>query len=182
MRKIIAAINMTLDGICDHTAVAPDEAVHRHYAELLRGAGAILYGRITYQLMEYWRPIARNPTGNKATDDFAVMMDRVPKIVFSRTLQSTGWESARLATRGLDEEVAALKAEPGKDIFVGSPGLIRSLLGLPLLDELQLCMHPVVAGSGTPLFDAQTAGAAFSLAGTKVFDSGAVICYYRPKS
>jgi hypothetical protein len=83
MRKLIAGINMTLDGYCDHTAIIPDEEMHQHYAELLSSAGAILYGRITYQLMEYWRDVLENPTGEKATDDFAVAMDKIPKIVFS---------------------------------------------------------------------------------------------------
>lgn len=68
MRKLIAAINVTLDGFCDHTAVIADEEIHQHYADLLRNAGAILYGRITYQLMEYWPTVVKNPTGNKATE------------------------------------------------------------------------------------------------------------------
>lgn len=89
MRKLIAAINMTLDGFCDHTAVAPDEEIHQHYAELLDNGGAILYGRITYQLMQYWQPLIKNPSGEKSMDDFAVAIDKVPKIVFSRTLKNT---------------------------------------------------------------------------------------------
>src|SRR5581483_10556409 len=105
MRKIIAAINMTLDGFCDHTAIIPDEEMHDHYAELLRNADAVLYGRITYQLMNYWRDVVKNPSGNKAMDEFAVVMDRVPKIVFSHTMKSVDWESAKLAKRSLKEEV-----------------------------------------------------------------------------
>src|SRR4051812_49236707 len=97
MRKIVAAINMTLDGFCDHTAIIPDEELHQHYADLLTCADTILYGRITYHLMEYWKPIVENPTGNKSTDEFAVIMDKVPKIVFSRSLKQVEWESARLA-------------------------------------------------------------------------------------
>jgi len=64
MRKIVAAINMTVDGFCDHTAIIADEEIHYHYSELLRNAGAILYGRITYELMEYWPPFLKNPSGN----------------------------------------------------------------------------------------------------------------------
>ena len=89
MRKIIAAINMTLDGFCDHTVLLPDEEIHRHYTELLSDADAILYGRITYQLMQYWQALVKNPSGEKSMDDFAIAMDKIPKIVFSQTLKNT---------------------------------------------------------------------------------------------
>lgn len=82
MRKLIAAINMTIDGFCDHTSGIPDEEIHQHYADLLRSADVALYGRITYQLMEFWRTVLENPTGDKAMDDFAVAIDNTRKIVF----------------------------------------------------------------------------------------------------
>src|SRR3954470_20904670 len=148
MRKLIAAINMTLDGFCDHTAIIPDEEIHQHYADLLSSADIILYGRTTYQLMEYWRAIVKNPTGNTAIDEFAVVMDQIPKLVFSHTLKNIGWESAKLANQSLEEEVLALKRQPGKEILVGSPGLIVSSMKLNLIDEFQLCVHPVIVGSG----------------------------------
>lgn len=130
MRKLIAAMNMTLDGVCDHTAGIPDEAIHRHYADLLNRSGTALYGRITYQLMEYWRPILENPTGNKFMDDFAVAIDHIPKIVFSRTLKKVDWKSAKLADYDLKEEVLKLKQQEGKDILVCSPSLIVALTKL----------------------------------------------------
>src|SRR5690349_10127346 len=142
MRKLIGAINMTLDGFCDHTAVSPDEEVHQHYADLISSADVILYGRITYQLMEYWQEVVSNPTGNKLIDHFAVVMDKIPKIVFSNTLKDIAWESAKLANRDLEEEVLELKQQTGKDILVGSRSLIVSLLKRNLLDEFQLCIHP----------------------------------------
>src|SRR5687767_9782481 len=126
MRKVIAAINMTLDGFCDHTAIDPDEEIHQHYSELLNDAGVILYGRITYQLMQFWQTLLKNPSGEKHMDDFAVAIDEVPKIVFSRTLKNTGWESAQVANRSLIDEVLELRQQPGKDIYVGSRSLIRS--------------------------------------------------------
>ena len=83
MRKLIAAINLTLDGFCDHTALIADEEIHQHYNELLSNADTILYGRITYQLMESgWPPIVKNPTGNKSMDEFAVIIDNIPKLFF----------------------------------------------------------------------------------------------------
>src|SRR6478609_3094068 len=109
MRKIIAAINMTLDGICDHTAMIADEELHQHYADLLSNADTVLYGRITYQLMQYWQTVVKNPTGYKAIDEFAVIIDKIPKIVFSHTLKNVEWESAKLASRNIEEEVFELK-------------------------------------------------------------------------
>ncbi|PWJ58056.1 hypothetical protein CLV98_105238 [Dyadobacter jejuensis] len=123
MRNVIAAINMTLDGICDHTAGMPDDDLHLHYASLIGHAGVILYGRTTYQLMQYWQTLLKNPSGQKAMDDFALAMDKIPKIVFSRTLKNTEWESAELSNRPLEEMISELKQSPNgenKDILVGS--------------------------------------------------------------
>jgi dihydrofolate reductase len=181
MRKIVAAINMTIDGFCDHTSGIPDEEIHQHYADLLRSADALLYGRITFQLMEYWRTVLDKPTGDKAMDDFAVAIDHTPKIVFSRTLKSLDWKSARLATQDLAKEVLELKQQSGRDIFVGSPGLIAQLTKLNLIDEYQLCVHPVVAGSGLPLFKDISEKVMLRLTSTKTFRGGAVILYYEPK-
>ena len=80
MRKIIAAINMTLDGFCDHTAGLPDEEIHQHYTKLLGQADLILYGRITYQLMEFWRTVLENPSDKKSMNDFAISIDKIEKI------------------------------------------------------------------------------------------------------
>lgn len=180
MRKLIAAINTTIDGFCDHTAGIPDEELHQHYADLLHNAGVTLYGRTTFQLMGYWRTIVKNPTGSKATDEFAVAIDNIPKIVFSHTLKSIEWESARLATTSLAEEVLSLKQQAGKDILVGSPSLIAALTKLNLIDEYQLCIHPVIIGSGLPLFRDISEKIILNLVKTKTFNSGAIILYYEP--
>lgn len=178
MRKIIAAINMTIDGYCDHTSGIPDDEIHDHYTDLLGSAGVALYGRITYQLMEYWRTVLDNPTGIKAMDDFAVAIDNTPKIVFSRTLKSVDWQSAKLASQDLEQEVLELKQQSGKDIFACSPSLIVALTKLNLIDEYQLCIHPVIAGSGLPLFRDISERIVLKLIKTKVFSGGAVILYY----
>ena len=172
---------MTLDGFCDHTAVSPDEEVHQHYADLISSADVILYGRITYQLMEYWQEVVSNPTGNKSIDHFAAAMDKIPKIVFSHTLKNITWQSAKLANRDLQEEVLELKQQTGKDILVGSRSLIVSLLKCNLMDEFQLCIHPVVAGKGLPLFENIERRVNLTLSDTKTFGSGAQILYYEPK-
>lgn len=181
MAKIIAAINMTIDGYCDHTAVTAGEEIHDHYTELLRNSDTILYGRITFQLMEYWRGVLEKPTGNRSFDNFAVVMDNIPKIVFSHTLKSIDWKSATLAKADLETEVKELKNQPGKNILVGSPGLIVTLTNLNLIDEYQLCVHPVIAGKGLPLFKNLTNSVALKLLRTKIFNGGAVILYYEPE-
>lgn len=180
MRRIIAAMNMTVDGFCDHTSGVPDEEIHEHYADLLRSADTALYGRITYQLMEFWRTVLENPTGDRAMDDFAVAIDQTPKLVFSRTLKNVDWESAKLASQDLESEVRELRRQPGGPVFVCSPSLIVDLTKLKLIDEYQLCIHPVIAGSGLPLFKDIMEKIMLKLITTKTFSGGAVILYYEP--
>lgn len=180
MRKVIAAINMTIDGVCDHTAGLPDEEIHQHYADLLNSAGIILYGRTTYQLMQYWQTLLKNPSGDKTADNFAIAIDKIPKIVFSHKLKNTDWDSAKLATKPLDELIRELKQQSGKDVFVGSRSLIIQLMNLNLIDEYQLCIHPVVAGKGLRLFDNINDRTILNLTKTKNFNNGAVTLYYEP--
>jgi dihydrofolate reductase len=180
MRKVIAAINMTLDGFCDHTAGVSDEELHQYYAELLDNAGIILYGRTTYQLMQFWQTLLKNPSGEKSMDEFAVAIDKIPKIVFSHTLKNTEWDSAKMSNQSIEEEVSELKQQSGKDILIGSRSLIIQLMNLNLIDEFQLCVHPVIIGKGLPLFDKVKDKAIFKLLKTKIFGSGAIMLYYVP--
>jgi dihydrofolate reductase len=182
MRKVVAAINMTLDGFFDHNVITPDEEIHQHYEELIRDAEVLLYGRITYELMKFWQTLVNNPSGEKSMDDFAVAIDKVPKIVFSHTLKDTGWESAKLSNLTLEKEVQELKQSKNggsKDILVGSRSLIIQLMKLNLIDEYQFCVHPVIAGKGFKLFDDINARYTFKLIKTKTFRGGAVILYYQ---
>ncbi len=180
MRKVIAAFNMTLDGICDHTAGIADEGLHKHYSELIDNAGVILYGRTTYQLMQYWQTLLQDPSGDKSMDDFAVSIDKIQKLVFSNSLKETGWNSAELAKRPLAEEVPELRQQAGKDILVGSRSLIIQLLNSNLIDELQICIHPVIEGKGLLLFDQIRDRIVLKLIKTKVLNSGATVLYYEP--
>lgn len=181
MRKLIASINMSIDGYCDHTGMVADDELHQYYTDMLRNAGLLLYGRITYQLMEsYWPEVVKNPTGNTSTDDFARAIDAVPKIVYSRTLKTIDWKSATLKNELLAEEIEALKKQPGKDIFVGSPSLIVALTDLKLLDEYQLCVHPVLAQSGLPLFGQIKERVVLKLLNTKPLPGGQVVLGYAP--
>jgi dihydrofolate reductase len=184
MRKLIAAMNMTLDGFCDHTAGIPDDEIHEHYNQLLSNADDLLYGRITYQLMEsYWPTIVKNPTGNKATDEFGILIDNIPKIVFSRTLKKVDWKNTTLKGEIIKDEIVELKQSQNggsKNMIVGSPGLIVALMQLDLIDEYQLCVHPIILGTGLRLFKNINDRINLKLLKTKTFACGAVILYYEP--
>jgi dihydrofolate reductase len=180
MRKLIAAINMTVDGYCDHTAAIVDDELHEHYNDLMRTAGLLLYGRTTYQLMEsFWPTLVKEPSGNKPMDDFAVLMDEIPKIVYSRTLNAVDWKSATLKKEIVKEEIEALKQQDGKDIFAGSPSMIVQLTQLGLIDEYQLCVHPIILGSGLTLFKNIQNRIDLTLTKTKTFGTGVIVLYYK---
>lgn len=181
MRKLIAVMNMTLDGICDHTAMTADDEIHEHYTELLRGADTIIYGRKTFELMEFWPTLLKNPSGNKVMDEFAVAMDEIHKIVYSRTLEKVDWKTAELKRELVKDEIVEFKAQPGKPIFVGSPSMIVQLGNLGLIDEYQIAIQPTVIGSGLPLFKDIRDRIDLELIKTKTFGCGAVIHYYETR-
>ena len=180
MRKVIAAFNMTIDGNCDHIAGIADEEIHQHYTDLLYKAGVILYGRTTYQLMQYWQTLLKNPSGEKASNDFAKAIDKIPKIVFSNTVKSTDWGTAEITTNSIEVVINELKQQSGNDILIGSRSLIIQLINLNLIDELQLCVQPVIAGKGLSLFENINDRTILKLKKTKTFNDGAVILYYEP--
>lgn len=172
-------MNMTIDGFCDHTAMIADDEIHQHYNDLMRDADTLIYGRITYQLMEsYWPTLIRNPSSNKPMDEFAVLIDNISKIVFSRTLKSVDWKNTQLKKEGVKEVVLELKQQTGKNIFVGSPGLIASMSQLDLIDEYQLSVQPTVLGSGLTLFKDIRDRIDLKLLKTKTFACGATTLYY----
>ena len=179
---------MTLDGFCDHTAMSADDETHQHYNDLLSNAGLLLFGRITYQLMEsYWPTVVKNPTGNKPIDEFAILIDNIPKIVFSRTLKNVDWKNTTLKNEVIKEEILELKQSRSqspvdnggsKNILAGSPGLIVALTQLDLIDEYQLNVNPIILGSGLPLFKNINDRINLKLLNTKTFGCGAVTFYY----
>jgi len=170
---------VTLDGFCDHTAMIADDEIHQHYNELLSNADTLIYGRITYQLMEsYWPTVVKTPTGNKPMDEFGVLIDNISKIVFSRTLKNVEWKNTKLKKEVIKEEVLELQQQAGKNILVGSPGLIVALTKLDLIDEYQLGVQPIVLGNGLPLFKNVKDRINLKLLKTKTFGCGAIILYY----
>jgi dihydrofolate reductase len=181
MRKLIAGLNMTLDGFCDHTAMIADDEIHQHYNEVLRNSDTLIYGRVTYQLMEsYWPTVVKNPTGNKPMDDFAVLIDNISKIVFSRTLKSVDWKNTKLKKEIVKEEILELKQQAGKPILVGSPSLIVAMAQLDVIDEYQLGVQPTILGSGLPLFKNIRDRIDLKHLKTKTLGCGALMLYYEP--
>jgi len=182
MRKLIASINMTLDGYCNHEVGIVDEELHQLVNELFKEVDILLFGRVTYQLMESsWPQIVANPTGMKAFDEFAVLIDTLPKIVFSRTLKLVKWKNTTLSHSDMQEVVLKLKQQEGKSMLVGGPSVIVSLLQNGLIDEFRLWVHPIVLGKGLPLFKNITERINLKLLKTKTLGSGVIVLYYEPR-
>jgi len=151
MRKVIYAINTTLDGCCDHTKFFPDEETMEYFIQLTRDADTFLYGRKTYQLMvPYWPDVAKNDSG----DEFAQAFDAVNKIiVFSQSLDSAEEEKTKIVRTDLQGEVLKLKQEQGKNILTGGVTIPAQLAALGLIDEYRFVVHPIVIGEGRRLFE-----------------------------
>jgi dihydrofolate reductase len=188
VRKVIALVNITLDGFAatsdgglDWTIV--DEEMWTHTNELFAGADTTLFGRVTYQGFEQaWPAIGSNPDSPQVMKDFSAWIENVEKIVFSSSLERVPWNHSRIVKDHIAEEVAKLKAQPGKDIVImGSPSITRTFLNLGLLDELRLNVNPVVLGGGIRLFDGSEGRQDLTLVATKRFASGVVSVHYAPK-
>jgi len=131
-----------------------DEELHLYFTGILRNAGVLLYGRITYELMvPYWPDIARSQSDTAATNEFALVFDSLEKVVFSTTLKRVEDRNSRIVRGNVAEEVLALKQQTGKDICVGSVNLASQLSERGLIDEYCFVVHPVVAGKGPRLFE-----------------------------
>jgi dihydrofolate reductase len=154
MRNVIFAINITLDGCCDHTKGIADDELLEHYTQLLREADLQVFGRKTYQLMvPYWPEVAKNPNETKASIEFARAFDAINKIVFSRSLKSADDGNTRIVRENLRGEILKLKQEGGKDILVGGVDVPSQLIELGLVDEYRFVVQPIIAGEGRRLLD-----------------------------
>ena len=181
MRNLIFAINLTLDGCCDHTKGGGGEEVHEYFTNLLRDVDVVVYGRKTYQLMvPFWPEVAKNHSGQtKAMNDFAQAFDSLNRVVFSRTLD-TAEEKTRIVRTDLQDEILKLKQEPGKKILTGGVSLPSQLIELGLVDEYLFVVHPVVVGEGRRLLDdvSLPQKLELNLVESKVFNSGGVALRY----
>lgn len=184
MRPLRYSINVTLDGCCDHRAIVPDEEMHRHHAENLARADALLFGRVTYEMMETaWRPVAAGARPDWMApwvEPFARTIDAAKKYVVSSTLKEVDW-NAELLQGNLGEAVQQLKREPGKGLFVGGLQLPLALAELGLIDEYEFVVHPRLAGHGPTLFAGLSKPVDLKLVSRAELRSGAVVMRYEPK-
>jgi dihydrofolate reductase len=178
MRTLRYTINLTVDGCCDHRAVPASVDAHRFATEALASADALLFGRVTYQMMESaWRgPAPRRPTW---MEPFAATIDAAKKYVVSSTLEQVDW-NAELVRGDLGEAVQRLKREPGEGLYTGGVRLPLALTELGLIDEYEFLVHPRVAGHGPALFAGLSKPVDLKLVGRREFDSGAVALRYVP--
>src|ERR1700684_2167834 len=154
MRNVIYAINLTLDGCCDHTKFNPAEDLLEYYTHLLQEVGLFVYGRKTYQLMvPYWPDIAKSQSETKADIEFAQAFVSRKKVVFSRSLASTEDGDTRIVRTNLRDEILKLKQEPGQPILVGGVDIPTQLIELGLIDDYRIVVMPIIAGEGRRLME-----------------------------
>jgi len=181
MRPLRYSINVTLDGCCDHRAMIPDEDLHRHAAENIARADALLFGRVTYEMMEVaWRAGAPTQGRPEWMEPFARTIDAAKKYVVSSTLQRVDW-NAELVRGDLQTAVEPLKQEPGNGLFTGGVTLPKALAELGLIDEYELIVHPRIVGHGPTLFAGLSKMVDLKLVGRKELGSGAVALRYEPR-
>jgi dihydrofolate reductase len=183
MRKLIYSMTVSLDGFVAGSGgeidwSAPDEELHRFHNQQVREIGVHLLGRRLYEVMTYWETADENPSAPEHVLEFARIWKDLPKIVFSKTLESVEGK-ATLVRNGVAEEVAELKEQPGKDLAVGGAGLASTLIELGLVDEYRLFVSPVVLGAGTPYFPALDDRINLELVETRTFGSRVVYVRYR---
>ena len=187
MRKVILSNMVTLDGFFEGPNKELDWHIVdmglNHYAnDLLSNVDALLFGRVTYQLMaDYWPAAAMNPSTSKSDLEIADKMNNLLKIVFSKTLQNVEWNNSRLVKENILEEISKMKQQSGKDMVIfGSGSIVSTFMQSGLIDEYRIILNPIVLGNGKPLFKDINDKHNLKLLRTKVLGSGIVILYYQP--
>jgi dihydrofolate reductase len=180
MRNVIFAINITIDGCCDHTKMIADEEIHEYFTHLMRDVDLLVFGRKTYQLMvPFWPEVAKNHSMTKAENDFADKFDSINKIVFSQSLDSAEGNT-RIVRANLQDEMLRLKQEQGKNILIGGVAVPSQLIELGLVDEYAFVVQPIVAGEGRRLLEGISLQEKLQLklVESKIFESGCVALRY----
>ena len=180
MRNVIFAINITLDGCCDHTKMIADEEIHEYFTHLMRDVDLLVFGRKTYQLMvPFWPEVAKNHSMTKAMNDFADKFDSINKTVFSQSLDSVEGNT-RIVRANLQDEMLRLKQEQGKNILIGGVAVPSQLIELGLVDEYHFVVQPIVAGEGRRLLEGVSLQEKLQLrlVESKIFKSGCVALRY----
>ena len=181
MRNVIYAINITLDGCCDHTKQSADEETHEYFTHLMRDVDLLVFGRKTYELMvPFWPEVAKSQSMSGAENEFARAFDSMTKVVFSRSLASAEDRNTRIVRTNLHDEILKLKQEPGKHILVGGVDIPSQLVELGLVDEYRFVVQPIVVGAGRRLLEGASLGEKLQLklVESKVFKSGCVALRY----
>jgi len=181
MRKLIFAINITIDGCVDHTKSDGSAEIHDFFARLMDDVDLLVFGRKTYELMvPYWPDMAKNPSGEASADEFARTFDSKRKIVFSQTLENTEDKNTVIVRTDLRDEIRKLKQQPGKNILLGGVTLPSQLIADGLVDEYYFVVNPVIAGEGTRLLQGISLqdGLHLKLIDAKVLTSGYVAVHY----
>ena len=181
MRKLIFAINITLDGCVDHTKQYADAETHEYFTHLMRDVDLQVFGRKTYELMvPFWPEVARSQSMSKASNEFALAFDSVNKVVFSRSLDSAEDKNTRIVRTNLHDEILKLKQEQGKNILVGGVSVPSQLIELGLVDEYRFVVGPIVAGEGRRLLEGVSLPEMLQLklVESKFFQSGCVALRY----
>jgi dihydrofolate reductase len=181
MRPLRYSINVTLDGCCDHREIIPDDDLHRHAAESIGRADALLFGRVTYEMMEAaWRAPTTAGEDSDWMDPFARTIDAAKKYVVSSTLEHVDW-NAEFVRGDLAPAVEHLKREPGHGLFVGGVQLPLALAELGLIDEYEFVVQPTLVGHGPTLFAGMSKRVDLRLVSRVEFESGAVAMRYEPR-
>jgi dihydrofolate reductase len=182
MGLLTFALNVTLDGCCDHRAAIADDELHDYFTQLMDAAGAMLWGRVTYELMESaWPAVARDENAPRATREWARKLEAKPKYVVSASRRDFPWNNTFRLEGDLRDAVMQLKEKTPQGVLVGSHTLASALERLGLIDEYRLVVHPVIAGHGPTLFQGLEPSRRLELVSTNRLKSGQVAMHYRRK-
>jgi dihydrofolate reductase len=183
MGLLTFGLNVTLDGCYDHRVGIADEELHDHFTGLMDAAGAMLWGRVTYEMMESaWPAVARDESAPRALREWARKLEAKPKYVVSSSRRDFPWNNTFRVEGELNEAVRQLKEKTPRGVLVGSPMLAAALERLGLIDEYRLVLHPVLAGHGPTLFQGLEPSRQLELVSTKQLKSGALALHYRRKA
>jgi dihydrofolate reductase len=183
MRKLIFAINVTLDGFIDHTAMIADDELHLKAASLFNRADLVLFGRVVYQLMaDYWPTAPLDKSISKRMKEFAEAINKIDKIVYSKTLMNVTWKTKIL--REVDpKEIIDMKQLPGRDILLGGGAqLAQEFMELDLIDEYRFIIHPIILGKGKPLINNLEKQKDLLFIGCNKYKSGVIELIYKPRN
>ncbi len=178
-RKLVFDINVTIDGVADHTAVIADEELHDFYTNLLDSVDTILFGRKTYELLEsFWPNADKDPASTRSMIDFANRINPIHKIVFSKTLDHVSWNNTELIKNNMVEEVIKLKQQTGKNLSISGISIASELANHGLIDEFWFLVQPIVAGKGKRLWQGLNNCMKLKLIDSKTLSSGVVVLHY----